>query len=1165
VIHQESLGVSDLPAALARHVDEVCNRFESDWKSRGTARLEDYLSDTPEPARAALLRELLALEIWHRRRAGEQPDAGPYLARFPQLDTHWLTSALASGDTCDDAANRPDDTLTGTRIGDYEILQEIARGGMGVVYKARQLSLNRVVALKMILAGSFASPAEVQRFQREAAAVAGLDHPSIVPVYEVGELEGRHFFTMKLVEGGSLVAATVARHDQRRAARIVAAVARAVHYAHQHGILHRDLKPANILLATDGADAAPTPMVTDFGLAKLVEAERTMTQTGAVIGSPPYMAPEQARCDKTLTTAVDVYGLGAVLYELLTGRPPFRGDSVLETLRQVQEREPERPRVVQPRLSADLETICLKCLEKDARRRYGSAEALADDLDRFLAGEPIRARPVRAWERAGKWIKRHPAVAALVVVSGLAALALVGVVVGGLYSSRLADANADLETALAEVETKNKLLTRARDDVEIKNGLLAGALRQTEQHKKEADTQRDEAQHQRALAQRYLYAAHMALVSDNLHQGRTGQALHLLELHAPTTADQADDLRGFEWYYLHQRCRAVGLPLRGHAAEVLALWVSPDGRRALSAGADRTVHAWALDTGRLVRTILTPTVLGKPLAFSPDGTRLASVGPDNDVRIMDTATGREVACGRAHFDKVTCMAFSPDSKHLASGSTDKSVVIWEVQTGNVVSTLDHVCPLRLLAFGPDGNSLATSTTGFHSLVEVFNEGNGFRYYGWVKPETVVWDWRRARPLLFLHDVSPDALAISPDGQMLALTRGGSEGKDKAPTGMLTVLDAATGERKFGAVEPGGPLNTVVFGPDSKTVAAAGRAGFIKVWDTTTGRETLMLRGHTDEVTTLAFSPAAPQLVSGGADLCVRVWAVGSAPEPRSVQPKLGVLHDVAFSPDGRILAVSGKQVAIVDARTGGIVRTFPGINRLAFSPDGLRIAASGTVSDVATGQLVTKGPGGYCVAFSPDGKRIASTGAVWDAQTGQRLFALTGNSRLVYAVAFSPDGKWLATGGEDKTVRVWDAATGKAVFAFPVHLHDVYALTFSPDSSRLAAATGNWKDRLCPGEVKVWDMVTRRELFRLRGHTETVWGVAFSRDGTRLASCSGIHQVKKPGEIKVWDAASGQELLTLGNGHKDRIFAVAFSPDGRSLASAGEDGIVRIWDAGPVR
>jgi tetratricopeptide (TPR) repeat protein/tRNA A-37 threonylcarbamoyl transferase component Bud32 len=443
-----------LPAAQALRVEEACVRFEAAWQAGGRPRLEDYLGPAEGPEHRALLRELVALDVHYRRRAGEPPQPADYRDRFPGLDPEACASAFegeAAGGAATPVPAPPEgadtvrqDGLPGqpptppapfAGIGDYEVVGELGRGGMGVVYKARQVSLNRLVALKMVLAGEHARPEDLARFLAEGQVVARLQHPHVVQIYEVGEHAGRPFFALEYLEGGSLQdKLRGAPLPAREAAQLAEVLARAMQAAHARGVIHRDLKPANVLLDQDGR-----PKITDFGLAKRVEGGGGLTQSGAILGTPSYMAPEQAAGQgKAVGPAADVYALGAVLYECLTGRPPFKAATALDTLLQVLREEPVSPRRLQPPVPPDLETICLTCLRKEPARRYASALALADDLKRFLSGEPIRARPSTLWEKARKWTRRKPAAAALIAVSGLALLTLFGVVLGFTVQLRAA-------------------------------------------------------------------------------------------------------------------------------------------------------------------------------------------------------------------------------------------------------------------------------------------------------------------------------------------------------------------------------------------------------------------------------------------------------------------------------------------------------------------------------------------------------------------------------------------------------------------------------------------------------------------------------------------------------------------------------------------------------
>ncbi len=462
--------------------------------------------ETSTVDRDQLLNEVLAGYL-SAVRQGQAPARQELLEQYPELAPE-LTAFFADRDYVDHLAAPLRQALAdgpalrpGMVLDNYELLEEIGQGGMGLIFKARQRSLNRVVALKMLRLGPWATPDDLRRFRTEADAVAHLDHAHIVPIYEVGTFQGQPYFTMKLMEGGSLAQAVgreswvaAGKDGRRRAAEVVATVARAVHYAHQRGILHRDLKPANILL-----DAAGRPHVTDFGLAKRLRVRPAEsanagggtaglptadygegmdggpTQAGSVLGTPSYMAPEQATGQKGLvTTAADVYGLGAILYELLTSRPPFRGETPLETLHQLMHQEPPRPRSLRPDVERDLETIALKCLEQDPRQRYASALSLAEDLERFLAGKPIHARPVGPVERLWRWCRRQPALAA---VSAFAVVAVAAVVVGAVLFA----------------------LREARH---------AGELRQQQD-----ETQRalEEAQRQQALAEESFRQAHRAV------------------------------------------------------------------------------------------------------------------------------------------------------------------------------------------------------------------------------------------------------------------------------------------------------------------------------------------------------------------------------------------------------------------------------------------------------------------------------------------------------------------------------------------------------------------------------------------------------------------------------------------------------------------------------
>jgi WD40 repeat protein len=1000
----------------------------------------------------------------------------------------------------------------------YDLIEEIGRGGMGVVFRAIQHGSHRQVAVKMILAEQAATPGMLERFRAEAEAIAALDHPHILPIYEAGEVEGTPFYSMRFVSGRTLrEAAEKFRGQPRDAAALVATIARAVHHAHQRGILHRDLKPGNILL--DGSQH--TPFVSDFGLAKWIGRENRLTLAPAALGTPHYIAPEQAAGASTeLTTAADTYSLGAILYELLTGRPPFVADTALETLRLVTETRPEPPRILEPSVPRDLEVICLKCLAKEPAARFGSAAALADDLERWLEGRTIRARPSTPVERAWSWTRRNPITASLVA---LCVLLLLGAGIGSTIG------------AVRIARSRDRALSAEKDAIEKLYGSYLDQARASRLAGKRFESLAaldKAAQIHRSAAVRDETIAALALVG-------IGPGTKWAR---PPSNDIVSSFDAtLEHYVIQDKPGELSVRRIGDRAEIVRL-----------------------------RTPSGP--IGMIHGFSRDGHFLAAKSLDGMSFVWELASGRLLLRLRG-LDLWTNgdAAFTPDGRILAFARREGGIAFYRLDDIPAEGEIDAARPWRVWDDAPLCHRLAFSPTGEKlAMVDVSQGPKAGARDGIFQVRAL----DGAQPIFeFRQSTGYSAVDWSPDGKLVAVGSWDHQ---------VYLHDGLTGELRHVLRGHLGAILSVCFSHDGAWLATTGFDNALRLWEVSSGA---LLGSAPGSDLALQFSADNRRLGVEFADDTMGWLEITPTDILRVLQPPrdLDRPWSLTTSNDGRLLASAGDGgIQLWDAKSGrplDLPDNLPGPPAhvgVGFAPDNTALYSSSWTSGLHRWTLQRGNDGSLMVGrkeslalpvdpqcfltdVSADGERLAISylgrdyvSVISIGPTESRRVDLH-DFPNAFDVALSPDGKWVAAGAHLKNgARVWDMKTGQPVA--DLEQGEAALVAFSRDNHWLLTATGGGYQLWRVGSWEKGPRIGPEGEGRLASYT-----AAFSPVGNMLA----VQQTDD--RVALFDARDATPLVTLETPRPLRLDHLRFTGDGEQLAALGADQVIQLWDITALR
>jgi WD40 repeat protein len=1181
-------------------VDQLADEFEAAIRAGEKPQIEAYLDRVAQADRPAVLAELLKVEIELRHAGLLQPEClDEYLTRFVGMEsvvreacrrdvavaiagsragfgqlnircpnchapTQVAADTVLTDLTCGscgsqfrlvDQTKEEGTTPILAKLGRFELMERLGVGGFGSVWKAHDKELDRTVAIKVPRAGDMTRD-EQEKFFREARAAAQLCHPGIVSVHEVGRDGESVYIVSDFVQGVTLGDwLTGQQPTGREAAELCAKVADALHHAHEQGVIHRDLKPANILIDTDGQ-----PHIMDFGLARREVGEVTVTMDGHVLGTPAYMSPEQAKGEShTADRRSDVYSLGVILFQILTGEAPFRGNARM-LVHQVIHEEAPSPRKLNANISKDLETITLKCLQKEPSKRYQTARELSDEFRRILAGEPIHARPVGRIARAWRWAKRKPAIAGLsAAVAGL----LVGtIVVLAVSNERVRRQSAEKDEALqartVALREKNSALESAKKNLELANRNEEAAKRNAERAEQSAKTAELNAE----IANRRHYAAQMNLASQAWRNGEHMRTVQLLETLRPSQYEQ--DLRGFEWRHVYHLAHAnVVHRWRAQKDTIVDMVWPQETVWFATASIDGAVRFWNGRTGESSGAIQTSKGAISDIASTPDGQLLVAAHTAGHVTLWDVPSRREIRrWSNFKYDSqgVRTVDISPDKQFVVAGTwgVDKNktfgwVKAWHIQNPSLPPFTDSDQLVHKLAFSPDGTLLAVNSKGHPSLT-LWSMGAEPKKLGAID----------------FGDVALTQMVFSADGKTLWC------GSRKGP--FFRKIDMEKRAQVAGFAGHQNIVQSLVVIPGQTSVVTASLDRTLRRWNTDTGQSSV-IGAEANDIYSIAMSPTGNRIACGDADGWITLRDFDSAPSIAKLNRKEGDhvgnrIASISYSSDGGRLYIGDSSLHEIDARTLQFedisMPTSATSNKsvLAISND-CALSASCDVEAVTltVTNLATKssehtfdvGPVN-CAQFSPDRRFLAALKrnqggdlTICDLHTGKIVIQKPSSRSRPQAVAFAPNSSHVAMSFSDPGIVVFDVLGNVVIDTkHPLQRQQVArALRYSPDGTILASG-------YTTGEIFLWDVdpasgsLTLRS--HLQGHASVSRDLAFSPDGTRLASATSDPSVR------LWDVSTGQETMNFEIDGR----LLAFSPQGDQLAVVDYDNSVHVLRASPL-